>query len=377
METRKLYYENQKLATFTANVLSCEKTDRGYAVILDATAFYPTGGGQPCDTGFLGDAAVTDVYEQGDEIVHICSKPLSGSVEGKLDWDSRFDRMQQHAGEHIVSGITCRRFGCNNVGLHMGAEVITIDFDAPIPPEALAEIENEANAVVEADLPVRTWYPNEFVLETMAYRSKKRLAWPVRIVEIPGVDRCACCGVHVARTLEIGIIKLLSVVKFHQGVRIEMACGRRALALLNKIYEQNRLVSQAFSAKIMETGDAARKMNDRLAAAEFRCVQLQRQVFAGIAKEFAGQENALYFGDLTAGETRELAETILPGVSGKVLICGGEEGKFSFCLASNGDVKAAGTALCAALGGRGGGKPPFFQGSLTATKTQIEAYWGT
>ena len=375
METRKLYYEDSLLRRFTATVLSCEKTDRGYEIILDATAFYPTGGGQACDTGFLNDAAVIDVYERGEAVIHLCDRPLSGTVEGRIDWDGRLDRMQQHAGEHIVSGIICRRYGCHNVGFHMGADVITIDFDAPIPVEALADIEKEANAAVEADLPIRGWYPDPEALKTIPYRSKKALDWPVRIVEIPDIDACACCVVHVPRTLQVGVVKLFSCVKFHQGVRIEMACGRRALGILNAVYDQNRQVSQAFSAKIMETGEAARKMNERLSAMEYRSAQLQKQVFAAIAEGYAGKENVLHFGDLTPGEVRELAEAILPQISGSALVCGGTEGKFSFCLASHTDGKAAGNALCTALNGRGGGKPPFFQGSLNATKAQIEAYW--
>ncbi len=375
METRKLYYEDSLLRTFSATVLSCEKTDRGYEIILDATAFYPTGGGQACDTGFLNDAAVIDVYERGETVVHLCDRPLNGRVEGTVDWDGRFDRMQQHAGEHIVSGIICHRYGCHNVGFHMGADVITIDFDAPIPIDALADIEKEANAAVEADLPIRGWYPSPEELPSIPYRSKKALDWPVRIVDIPGVDACACCGVHVSRTSAVGIVKLFSCVKFHQGVRIEMACGRRALAILNAVYDQNRQVSQAFSAKIMETGEAARRMNERLSAAEYRCAELQKQVFAAIAAGYAGRERVLHFGDLTPGQVRELAEAMLPQVTGSVLVCGGEDGRISFCLASHTDVKAAGSALCAALNGRGGGKPPFFQGSLNATKAQIEEYW--
>jgi len=375
METRKLYYEDSLLRSFSATVLSCTETEKGFEVVLDATAFYPTGGGQACDTGTLNDAAVTETYERGETVVHLCDRPVSGTVEGRIDWDGRLDRMQQHAGEHIVSGIICRRYNCHNVGFHMGADVITIDFDAPIPPEDLADIEKEANAAVEADLPIRGWYPDPDALQTLPYRSKKALDWPVRIVEIPGVDACACCGVHVPRTLQVGVIKLFNCVKFHQGVRIEMACGRRALGILNAVYDQNRQVSQAFSAKILETGEAARKMNERLAAAEYRCVNLQKQLFAAIADGYAGKENVLHFGDLTPGQTRELAEAILPRISGSVLVCGGEEGKLGFCLASHGDVKMLGNALCAALQGRGGGKPPFFQGSLTATKAELENYW--
>jgi alanyl-tRNA synthetase len=173
----------------------------------------------------------------------------------------------------------------------------------------------------------------------------------------------------------VRLIKLLTCVKFHQGVRIEMVCGQRAIDLLGHVYDQNRQVSQAFSARILETGDAARKVNERLAATEYRAATLQKQVFSAVADSFAGCENVLYFGDLTPGETRELAQAILPRITGSVMVCGGEDGKISFCLASHADVKAAGSALCAALGGRGGGKPPFFQGSLTARRSQIEEYW--
>ena len=372
--TEKRYYADAHLQQFTAKVVSCEKTDKGYAVILDATAFYPEGGGQACDLGRLNGIAVLDVQEQGEDVVHFCEQPLTGIVEGCIDWDRRFDLMQQHTGEHIVSGIVSRRFGYHNVGFHMGADVITIDFDGMIPAEALAEIELEANRAVWQNLPVNCWIPSPEELPGVYYRSKRALPWPVRIVEIPQVDSCACCGVHVGATGEVGVVKLFSCVKFHQGVRIEMACGRRALELLNAAYDQNRQVSQAFSAKIMETGEAARKMNDRLAQAEFRVAGLERRIFHSIAKGYENQGDAVHYEpDLTPAALRYLADAIGS-------CCGGTAAVFTdggaMCLVNkNGDVKALGDALCQRFGGRGGGKPGYFQGSLKAEWPEISQFF--
>lgn len=377
MQTRKLYYEDSHLQCFSAAVLSCVATDRGFEVVLDATAFYPTGGGQACDLGRLGNRNVIDVFEREDTVIHLCDGALDvgETVAGRIDYDRRLDLMQQHAGEHIVSGIICRRFGYHNVGFHIGAETVTIDFDGPITAQMLYQVEQEANRAVEDNLPIRAWYPSPEELAQLPYRSKKALQWPIRIVEIPGIDTCACCAVHVKSTLEVRLIKLLSCVKFHQGVRIEMVCGRRALAYLNAVFDQNRQVSQAFSAKMLQTGEAARQVNERLASAEYRCGVLQKQVLAAVADSYAGADRVLYFGDLSAGEVRTLTELLAQKVAGNVLVCGGAEGRYAFCLTGPGDVKALGTELCKALNGRGGGKPPFFQGSLNAESAQIQAFW--
>ena len=379
MQTRKLYYEDCHLKSFTATVVSCEQREKGYAVILDATAFYPEGGGQACDLGTLNGIAVLDVREEGEQVVHLCGSPLKigEAVQGQIDWQRRFDLMQQHTGEHIVSGLIHQRFGWHNVGFHMGSDTVTIDFDGPITPEALAEIEEEANRRVWANLPLRCWYPEEDRLPTVPYRSKRQLPWPVRIVQVPDTDSCACCGVHVAATGEVGVIKLFSCVKFHQGVRIEMACGGRALRLLSQVYEQNRQVSQAFSAKIMETGEAARKMNEALAAEKFRVTVLQRQIFDRIAAGYANCDRVVHFENgLSPASVRELAERIAALCSGVAAVFSGEDGRYDVCLARpGGDVKQLGAEMAKALDGRGGGKPGFFQGSVKATEEQIRQFF--
>ena len=243
--TRKLYYEDCNLTEFTARVTACEEAKGGFRVTLDATAFYPEGGGQPWDLGTLGEANVLEVWEEGEEVIHLCDRPLhvGETVTGVIDWNRRFDLMQQHTGEHILSGVIHAKYGYHNVGFHMGADVITIDFDGLIPTEDLKELEDTVNAAIWQDLAVKCWYPSPEELPQVGYRTKKALPWPVRIVEVPGYDKCACCGVHTATTGQVGLVKIFSSMKFHGGSRLEMACGKRAMDLLTAVFDQNRLVS--------------------------------------------------------------------------------------------------------------------------------------
>lgn len=378
--TRKLYYEDCHLSRFTARVTGCTETENGYQVTLDQTAFYPEGGGQPCDLGTLGGVAVLDTREQGEEVVHLCRQPLTvgAMVDGIIDYARRFDLMQQHSGEHIVSGVVHARYGYHNVGFHMGTDMITIDFDGMIPPEDLAEIENQVNAAIWQNLPLHIWYPSQEELPTVGYRTKRTLPWPVRIVEVPGFDKCACCGVHVAATGEIGLVKLFSMVKFHQGVRLEMACGKRALDYLSAVYNQNRLVSQTFSAKILETGIAARKMSDALAAEKYRLVGLQRRLLDGIASSYVNLGDVIHVEPgLDGSLVRELADRIA-GVCGGTagVFSGSDQDGYSFCLATReGDLRPLCKDLTAALGGRGGGKPNFQQGQLNTTEADIRRFF--
>lgn len=380
METRKLYYEDCHMGSFTAKVVSCTQAQKGFEVVLDATAFYPEGGGQACDLGMLGRARVLDVRERGEEVVHLCDQALAvgETVEGSIDWDRRFDLMQQHTGEHILSGLINQKYGYHNVGFHVGKEAVEIDFDGPIPAEELAELEAKANAAVWQNLPLKCWYPAPEELPNVKYRSKRELPWPVRIVQVPGFDSCACCGVHVATTGEVGIIKILTAVKFHQGVRLEMLCGRRAYEYLCRVYDQNRQVSQLFSAKVLQTADAARKINEQLNQEKFRASVLEKRVFVGIAKAYAGKGNVVHFEEgLASSGVRELADAIAECCGGiAAVFSGSDEAGYSMCLiGKNLDVKPLGTALTKALDGRGGGKPGSFQGSVKASRKAIEAFF--
>ena len=195
METRKLYYEDPFQKGFATTVVSCDAVKGGYAVVLAETAFYPEGGGQPYDTGVLGEANVLEVHEKNGVITHLCDKPfeVGKSVSGKIDWARRFDHMQQHSGEHICSGLICERFHCDNVGFHMGADVVTIDFNADISWDELMEIEQLANLYIYEDHPIDIQFYRGAELDKVEYRSKKPLEGDVRIVSFPGADCCACC----------------------------------------------------------------------------------------------------------------------------------------------------------------------------------------
>lgn len=373
METRKLFYEDSHLKSFSATVV--EEKD-GW-VALDATAFYPEGGGQPCDLGSLNGIAVTDVQEKEGIVWHKTEKPLSPgeAVQGEIDWLRRFDLMQHHTAEHMISGIAHRLYGCHNVGFHMGADVITLDFDRVLTEDAVAKIEALANEAVFENLPVQCSVPTEDKLSDIPYRSKRALPWPVRLVEIPGIDTCACCGVHTKTTGELGFIKLLSCVKFHQGVRLEMVAGRRAYRLMCQVYDQNKQVSQAFSVKILETGEGARRINEALNAEKFRSGSLERQLMDSVAEEFAKEPLALYFtNNLPA---RPLAERLAQKGAGLAAVfCGNDIQGYSFALISkHQDVAALGKQLTQTFGGKGGGRDGFFQGSIPATEAQIRAFW--
>ena len=379
MEVKKLYYADSFLKEFKATVIGCEETKGGWAVTLDATAFYPTGGGQNCDLGTLNGANVLDVHEQGEDILHLCDAPLEigSTVTGCIDWQRRFDFMQQHSGEHIVSGLIHEKFGYHNVGFHMGNGLVTVDFDGPITWEELLEIETRTNRIIWENKAVKCWYPDPEELTTIRYRSKRALPWPVRIVEFPGADVCACCGTHVQYTGQIGLVKFISCIKFKEGVRIEMASGERAMVLLQNIFEQNREVSQTFSAKILETGAASRKFSEMLAQEKFRATGLQRKVFAAIADAYAGKSLALHFEEgLTPGQVRELADAVAEKAKTAVVFSGTDETGYSICIISKTeDIRNLGKAVNAALNGRGGGKPGAFQGSLKANRVQIEEFF--
>ena len=375
METRKLYYEDCHIREFTAQVTGCREENGKFLVTLDATAFYPEGGGQACDIGVLGDAQVLDVQEIDGEIVHFCHKALAvgETVSGVIDWQRRFDLMQQHTGEHMVSGIVHKKFGYHNVGFHMGSDVVTIDFDGEISPEALQEIEQAANRAVWENLPVSCTVPSQEELPHIFYRTKRALPWPVRIVAVPGVDSCACCGVHTKTTGQVGLVKLLSCVKFHQGVRIEMACGQRAYNYVNQIVEQNRKISRLLSAKMPETAQAVEAQLKTLQEEKFRATTLERRLYETIAEGYRGVKRPVHFEE--TGNVRDLAERI-EKVCGSAIVCAGnDEAGYTVCVLGEGACDI-GKEAAKALNGRGGGRGNAFQGLFQASRSQIEAYFG-
>ncbi len=379
METKELYYDNPFLRRFAAVVTSCEEAKGGWAVTLDQTAFYPEGGGQPYDTGTLGGAQVREVREKDGVIVHLCDAPLAAgaAVEGAIDWARRFDHMQQHSGEHICSGLICARFHCDNVGFHMGADAVTIDFNADIPWEALLEIEAEANRYIYEDHPIDIRLCCGAALDAIDYRSKKPLAGDVRIVSFPGADCCACCGTHVASSGQVGLVKFLSVQKFRAGVRIELLCGGRALRYLSACWEQDVRVAQALSVKPAASFAAVERLLGELSALKLRCARLEEAAFAQIAAQYEGKGDVLLFEDEMNGDSvRRLCDAVANACGGRCAVFAGAGNTWKYAISqADGDLRALTKALNAALCGRGGGKPNFVQGSVNAARAAIEEFF--
>ena len=382
MQTEKLYEADAYLRSFTATVLSCDAAKGCWAVTLDRTAFYPEGGGQPGDAGTLGGVQVLDTHAAGGAgVQHLCAGPLpvGETVEGEIDWARRFDHMQQHSGEHIVSGLICAAKHCSNVGFHLGAESVVIDFDAALTPAELGEIEAAANAVIWENRPILVSYPTAAELETLDYRSKKAIEGRVRIVECPGADRCACCGTHVRSAGELGLLRLLNMKPFRAGVRIELLAGRRAYNWAVAMAEQNSRVSVLLSAKPAETAAAVERVKAELADTQYRLVGLENRLFAERAAALAGTGDALCFEAAMAPDAlRRLCEAVGERCGGRCAVfAGDDEGgwKYALRLPEGADLKGFVAAMNAALGGRGGGRDGFAQGSVTAKRAEIEAWF--
>ena len=379
-ETTKLYYEDVYKKEFKAKVLECREGKKGYEIILDQTAFYPEGGGQPSDNGTLGNVNIKEVHEKNGELIHYTDGPLEIGTEvtGEINWDRRFDLMQQHSGEHIVSGLVHEAFGYDNVGFHMGSDVITIDFSGMLDEAQMAEIEAKANQIIWENQEVEIFYPSEEELKELEYRSKKELSGWVRIVRFPGADTCACCGTHVTRTGEIGMLKLLSVVKFREGVRMEMISGRRVLDYLNMVNEQNRQISVKLSAKMDKTAQAVARLQDENFALKGRVHSLEENFIVNEAAKWNDCENPLLFENgMEAGSVQKLADAVLQVCKGRCAVFSrNADGSYKYAMGEkDGDLRQFTKDMNAALNGRGGGKPFFVQGSVQASEKEIRAFF--
>ena len=376
METEKLYYQDPYQTTFTARVLTCKPSKGGCLVTLDRTAFYPEGGGQPADHGVLGGVTVTDVHEKDGVIFHTCDKVVEpgSTVEGSIDWTRRFDHMQQHSGEHILSGLLCSLYDCSNVGFHLGADTVTIDYDRELTWEQVLEAERQANEAIWRDTPAEITFPAPDALAQLDYRSKKELTGQVRIVSFPGADCCACCGTHVRRAGEVGLIKVLSCQKFREGVRLEILCGQRAYRYLSRIYEQDHAVARLLSVKPQDAFAAVERQNAELTAAKLRMTELEDRLFALRAQSLAGCGDVLLLEPpMRPDGARKLADTAARAAGGLAAVFAGERDSYVYALvhAGGADISPLVKRLNSALSGRGGGRNGFAQGSVQADRSAI------
>lgn len=377
-ETRKLFYKDSHLKEFDAEVLSCEKGKEGFLTVLDQTCFFPEGGGQYADTGRLGKVNVLDVQEKNGIVYHMTDGPLEPGerVHGEIDWEERFEKMQQHTGEHIVSGLVHRRFGYNNVGFHLGSDYCTMDFDGPISPEELREIEWEANRAVASDLEVIVQYPSKEELEHMEYRSKIEIEGQVRIVSVPGYDVCACCAPHVKRTGEIGMIKLVNRMNYKGGERITMLCGFRAL----RDYETKLANAKEIGALLCEKENhiaaAVKRQKEELEKQKYENGRLMQQLLVYRAGETEIQKpvTSVFDSGLSRSAPRELMNLLIErGAPVCAVFAGDDESGYRYVIGSREeDVRPLGKKLNEQFSGRGGGKPDMIQGTLKGTKADIQ-----
>ncbi len=381
---RKLFYEDINITDFTATALSCEQTEANklYKILLDATAFFPEEGGQSADKGTLNGLPVLDVQIENDLIYHYMENPLpiGDTVVGHVDWEQRFDFMQQHSGEHIISGLVHKHFGYNNVGFHLSVNEVTLDFNGELTPEQLREIEKEANRVVFQNLPIQISYPSTEELASLSYRSKIEIEGQVRIVTIPEVDICACCAPHVAYTGAIGLIKIVNAQSHRGGVRLNILCGNRALLDYNAKQDSVTAISVMLSAKQDRVSDAVLRLKEENLRQKDKYNTLQATYLdlclSSLPTPATTDDVVLFVGPMDTIAVRNAVNELVTRYKGYCAIFSGTETEgYQFIVGSQyADCKALAQTLRQEFGAKCGGNTPMIQGSITAASTTITSY---
>lgn len=377
--TEKLFYNDVRKAEFEATVVSCVKNKDRYEVVLDGTYFYPEGGGQPADHGKIDDANVFDVHDKDNEVVHYCDKEVEcgKKVKAWVDMERRHRLMQQHSGEHIVSGLIHKHFGYDNVGFHMGSDCITIDFNGPLTADDLKLVEKEANEAIYRNFDTNIFYPSPEELEKLEYRSKKALEGDVRIVNFKDCDTCACCGLHVVKSGEIGIIKITGSQNYKGGTRVTMLAGKQAredYAVKDSIVHG---ISNLLSAKPYETKEAVERLMKERNEIKEQLVAAKKQIFELKRDSVKDDETcAIFFEEnMEPFELRLFTEMLLEKVPSAAVFSGNDEEGYKYAVGSTKtDMSAFIKEANKALGGRGGGRGNIMQGAFTASRDETERY---
>ncbi len=372
-------YDNGHRAEFSATVLDCIPEKNGFALRLDRTAFFPGGGGQAADCGNLGSLPVRGMREENGELWHLVDSPLpvGSTIEGRIDAEIRLRRMQNHSGEHIISGLLWHEHGLTNVGFHMGHEDVTLDLDGELTRDQLDRIEQMANGIVAQNLPITVHYPIPDQPDALEYRSKLDLRENVRIVSIGkegAVDRCACCAPHVARTGEIGIIKLLDFIRYKGGIRIHMLCGLDALEDYRRRYHAVASIAASLSAKQHEVVEAVARLGDEIGAGKARqsalCSRLIELHLAAL--DGNADSPAVVFEPLFgANELRYLVNAAIAHTDTAIALSGSDEDGYTYVLGSRNDCRPLSAAMHEKLGGKGGGSAEMVRGKLPASRDMI------
>lgn len=388
--TNKLYYENSYLAEFSAKVLSCEAVQNGYAIVLDRTAFFPEGGGQPADIGEIRaelentnvSTTVFDVHEKDGIIYHYANAPLTvnSNAFGKIDFERRIRLMQNHGGEHIVSWAVNCNYKLNNVGFHMGSEDITIDYDGFLDRNALRDIEKEVNLTVRKNLPIRTYYPTPDELSNLKYRSKRAIDGAVRIVEIEDCDRCACCAPHLAHTGEIGIVKILDSYKYKGGVRVHLQCGMDALDDYNQKYDAVREIANELSVSQKDVASAFLHLKNDFSECRATVSRLKTELMELKVRALKPAERNIFIYEaaLSGDDIRRLASMAAEKCGGMCAVFSGDEEQLNYCIVSKSiALRVKIKEINNAINGRGGGTDEMLQGRAFCSLKTAETFFKT
>ncbi|WP_054742339.1 alanyl-tRNA editing protein [Cellulosilyticum ruminicola] len=376
--TKKLYYENSYLTNFEAEVISCEPYKEGFTVVLNETAFYPEGGGQPADEGFINEAKVSHVFIKDEVIYHVVDQALEvgSKVEGKINFERRFDFMQQHSGEHIVSGIINAKYGYNNVGFHLSSDYMTADVDGELSEAQIKEVIQIANEAVFKNVPVKaTVFENDKVKDK-TYRSKIELAGKVRLVEIGDYDTCACCGTHVKNAGEIGVIECINWERHRGGMRLTLLCGKRALEDYDQRLMITREIGNTLSTKTEKILEAFMKQQEELNNLKQKVASVTNDLLIFRAQDYIAKgETCIMQEGLSGDELRKLC-VLMAELGNKVyLVLTQQDGSIKYALGSSKeDVRPISKALNTVFNGRGGGKPELCQGSLVGEISAIKEF---
>ena len=380
--TEKLYYIDAYIKEFSATVTDVITDSRGVALVLERTAFFPEEGGQSADTGYIAGARVTDARERDGVIYHYVDKPLEvgTKAECKIDFADRFEKMQCHTAEHIISGAIHKTFGLDNVGFHLGATEVTMDVNGYLTRDQLDEVEMIVNRAVFDNVAVKTYFPSVEELSSINYRSKLDLTENVRIVEVEGYDLCACCAPHVAYTGEIGLVKILDFEKHRGGTRISIAAGYRALRDYRVKYANILKTSALFSEPQATVSAAAEafltsyeELKARLKQTRLALARLEAQRIPETTDSYVG-----YYPDFNPDELREVVNSAKSKVGGILIALSGADGDLKLVMSSaKVELAPISKKILSDLGGRGGGRDNMIQGSVSATFEDVRAYFLT
>ena len=378
MPTIKLYENDSYIKNFSATVVSCEEKDGAYSVVLNQTAFFPEGGGQDADKGKINDADVLDVQIKNDVIYHKVNKPfnVNEEVTCTLDWETRFSRMQNHTGEHIVSGVIHSLFGYNNVGFHMNDTLVTLDVDGPLSDEDIKKVELKANNAIYENKSIKAIYPTAEELPDYDYRSKLDITEGVRLIEIEDYDLCACCAPHVAKTGEIGIIKIVSYIPYKKGTRIEMLCGALALNDYQNLHSTNKAVMNMLSAKRFEIAESVERIQGELSSARAENKKLLAEMASlKMENHISGNKICVFIDGVSYDELRNCSNSLIEEFEYCYLFSNTDTDNYIYVVSSKeNNVREEVQNLNKTFKGKGGGRDTYAQGKIIGTKDEILEY---